>query len=116
MGNVIALEINLKSCIGFADRFIKEEKYLDAMINLNDAFKYAKTNQEKRDIYIRYLYILTQTDNFGSAYTVLCKLIYTYCLQDSYLFDGVDIVLKDSLLFTNTDNLYTFEGLSLIHI
>lgn len=113
MGKVIALEINLKSCIGFADRFIKEEKYLDAMINLNDAFKYAKTNQEKRDIYIRYLYILTQTDNFGSAYTVLCKLIYTYCLQDSYLFDGVDIVLKDSLLFTNTDNLYTFEGLDI---
>lgn len=113
MGNVIALEINLKNCLGFADRFIKEDKYLDAMINLNDALKFAKTAEEKRDIYIRYLYLLTQTDNFGSAYTVLCKLIYTYCDRDSYLFDGVDMVLKDSLLFGGHETMYTFDGLDI---
>lgn len=113
MGNVIALEINLKSCMGFADRFIKEEKYLDAMINLNDAISYAKTNEEKREILIRFLYLLTQTDNFGSAYTVLCKLIYTYCERDSYLFDGIDMVLKDSLLFSNNENMLAFDGLDI---
>ncbi|MDD4316229.1 MAG: hypothetical protein PHC84_03600, partial [Clostridia bacterium] len=113
MGEVIALEINLKSCLGFADRFIKEEKYLDAIINLNDAIIYANTNEEKREIYIRYLYLLTQTDNFGSAYTVLCKLIYTYCEKDSYLFDGIDMVLKDSLLFANHDNMFVFDGLDI---
>lgn len=113
MGNVIALEINLKSCMGFADRFIKEEKYLDAIMNLNEAIDYAKTNEEKREIFIRYLYLLTQTDNFGSAYTVLCKLIYTYCERDSYLFDGIDMVLKDSLLFGNNENMLVFDGLDI---
>jgi hypothetical protein len=99
--------------LGFADRFIKEEKYIDAMINLNDAITYAKTNEEKREIYIRYLYLLTQSDNFGSAYTVLCKLIYTYCERDSYLFDGIDMVLKDSLLFSNNENMLAFDGLDI---
>ncbi|MFW5780388.1 MAG: tetratricopeptide repeat protein [Bacillota bacterium] len=113
MGNVIALDINLKSCIKFADRFISEEKYLDAIINLNDAIKFAKTSDEKRDIYIRYLYLLTQTDNFGSAYTVLTKLIYTYCDSDSYIFDGIDMILKESLLFSNGENLFSFEGLDI---
>lgn len=113
MGNVIALDINLKSCLRFADKFINDEKYLDAMINLNDAIKFAKTNDEKRDIYIRYLYLLTQTDNFGSAYTVLTKLIYTYCNSDSYIFDGIDVILKESLLFSNADNLFSFEGLDI---
>lgn len=113
LGNIIALDINLKSCLGFADRFIKEEKYLDAMANLNDAIKYVETKEEKREIYVRFLFLLTQTDNFGSAYTVLCKLIYTYCLKDSYIFDGVDMVLKESLLFANPDNMFSFEGLDI---
>ncbi len=99
--------------MGFADRFIKEDKYLDAIINLNDALKFAKTNDEKRDIYVRYLYLLTQTDNFGSAYTILCKLIYTYCTKDCYMFDGADMVLRDSLLFGNPSALYNFDGIDI---
>lgn len=113
MGNVIALELNVKSCLGFADRFIQEEKFLDAIINLNDALKFAKTNEEKREIYARYLYLLTQTSNFGSAYTIFCKLIYTYCSKDCYIFDGVDMVLRDSLLFSNPNVLYSFDGIDI---
>lgn len=113
LGNVIALEINLKSCLGFADRFIKEEKYLDAMVNLNEAIQFVENKEEKREILVRFLFLLTQTDNFGSAYTVLCKLIYTYCMKDTYIFDGVDLVLKESLLFSSQDEMFFFEGLDI---
>ena len=110
MGNIIALDINLKSCLDFADKFIKEGKFLDAILNLNDAFNYTKNTEDKKELYIRYLYILTQTDNYGAAYTIFTKMIYLNCKDDFYVFDGIDVMLKNSIIFGDLDRI-TFEGL-----
>lgn len=95
--NVIDMQIDYDTCLEFAERFLLDGKYLEAMQNLNEALKLAR--KEKRvpaEVYARMLYIMNQTENMVCAFDVFIKLLVNIRGSTNYYIDDVDALMKDA--------------------
>lgn len=95
--NIIKMDISFESCVQFAEELIAEEKYVEAMQNLNEAMQLAK--KEKKDAFeavSQMFYIMSKTDNYQGALDVAVLLLSVMQAgRENYYFDNIEECIKD---------------------